>query len=72
LLCRGENYLFKGKSIMSQERKTLVLFTAFYGLIVLMDYFTTVDDFFISLVPALDGFLNSKSLYGAFNQHGVK
>jgi|GEM_PF-2862143 len=55
---------------MSQDRKTLVLFTAFYGLIVFIDYFTTVDDFIISFLPSLDGVLNNKGFYGFFNTNG--
>lgn len=56
---------------MSQDRKMLVLFTAFYGLVVLIDYFTTVDDFVLKFIPALNGFLNSKSVAGVFYTNGA-
>jgi len=55
---------------MSQDRKMLVLFTAFYFLVVLIDYFTTVDDFVIRFVPSLNGFFNSKGLSVVFHKNG--
>lgn len=55
---------------MSQDRKMLVLFTAFYGLVVIIDYLTTVDDFVLNFIPALNGFFNSKGLARVFYDHG--
>ncbi|MCT4648369.1 MAG: type IV secretory system conjugative DNA transfer family protein [Carboxylicivirga sp.] len=55
---------------MSQERKVLLLFTIFLTIVVLVDYFTTIDTFLIQFIPVLDGYINNQAFTKIFIDNG--